>query len=218
MYDYIRDWYASNSSCLPRSMEGKSRKCSGSGGGNSCRGMSEELCGRAKPWRAGAPLKELVEHPWETYQPPKGVVEGLGSWGSCAFVATGETVRRVPCVSSISNLAKLIERCSEGAEDHGAEEVSWGMPRENRHVSFWKAVSRAHGSPFSANDLQRLEPLLNYFTPRKVDATERTSVNHLLSIVTKAMANPLGCCVNVQGYTSSMPATAFSSSHRRQPH
>jgi hypothetical protein len=143
-------------------MEGKSRKCSGSGGGNSCRGMSEELCGRAKPWRAGAPLKELVEHPWETYQPPKGVVEGPGSWGSCAFVATGETVRRVLLCrvpSRISPSCRALQR-SCGRPNSRASGMGYAKRASSRQVE--EAICSARGSAFGANDLQRLEALLKY--------------------------------------------------------
>ena len=47
--------------------------------------------------------------------------------------------RTLPC-------AELIERCSDGVEDQGAEEALWGQERIVSSVL--EAVSRASGSPF----------------------------------------------------------------------
>eukprot|EP00238_Polyblepharides_amylifera_P014991 CAMPEP_0196581976 /NCGR_PEP_ID=MMETSP1081-20130531/36768_1 /TAXON_ID=36882 /ORGANISM="Pyramimonas amylifera, Strain CCMP720" /LENGTH=539 /DNA_ID=CAMNT_0041902409 /DNA_START=194 /DNA_END=1813 /DNA_ORIENTATION=+ len=92
VYDYIRDFYASNVSCTPRSIDTASQKCSGSGGGNSCRGFEKGQCRLTGPWDPSQPLGSHALFPWpSSYKGPNGV-EPLGSWGSCAFVATGETV------------------------------------------------------------------------------------------------------------------------------
>jgi len=47
-----------------------------------------------------------------------------------------------------AQLAKLIERCSDGGEDQGADEALWGS-RES-FSSVLEAVSRVSGSPFSS--------------------------------------------------------------------
>ena len=46
------------------------------------------------------------------------------------------------------NIAKLLERCSDGVEDQGAGEASRGIKKIN-HVSL-RAFLRASGSRFSA--------------------------------------------------------------------
>lgn len=91
VYQYIRDFFSANASCVPRSLRGKSRECSGAGGGNSCRGMGEPYCQPAPAWVPGKAMESV--YPWNTYKSPHGK-EPPGSWGKCAFVATGEQVRR----------------------------------------------------------------------------------------------------------------------------
>eukprot|EP00959_Pyramimonas_sp_CCMP1952_P385520 8079375-Pyramimonas_sp.AAC.1 len=56
-------------------------KCSGSGGGNSCRGLvgGVKYCAPAPPWKPGGGAASVF--PWPAnYKGPQGA-EAVGSWG-----------------------------------------------------------------------------------------------------------------------------------------
>ena len=61
--------------------------------------------------------------------------------------------------------AKVIQRCSDDAEDQRADEAFMGgMPRENRHVSFGSRLPCERLSPFSAEDRVRFRVRVGWRT------------------------------------------------------
>ena len=97
VYDYLRDVMSSPTMCRPRSLGTGKLRCAGSGGGMSCRGADLPVCEPAPaPSLTDAGCTRVV--PWR--RPP--IVLGTaddkvmqpGALGSCAFIATGETVLR----------------------------------------------------------------------------------------------------------------------------
>mmetsp|Transcript_56107 Transcript_56107/g.177784 ORF Transcript_56107/g.177784 Transcript_56107/m.177784 type:complete len:121 (-) Transcript_56107:88-450(-) len=78
---------ASGSACTPRSLAGTRQTCSGMGGGLSCRGKKLPACEPAPAAQDGRP--PLAPKPSIFRGPEKFEA---GSWGRCAFIATGENV------------------------------------------------------------------------------------------------------------------------------
>lgn len=98
VYDFLRDVMASPTMCRPRSLGTASKlPCRGMGGGMSCRGATLPLCEAAGSPPVGP---KGFSKPVQWRKPP--LVFGTdddsimqpGALGSCAFIATGETVLR----------------------------------------------------------------------------------------------------------------------------
>jgi len=102
------------------------------------------------------PGDPLSDPSCETFHAMSGIFEGyereyceLSAQVTCKTGALTGLAAGAPPTPPLSSPAaclrtvQLIERCSAGVEDQGAEEVLWGQ-KENRHVSFWKpALVRA---------------------------------------------------------------------------
>mmetsp|Transcript_884 Transcript_884/g.3238 ORF Transcript_884/g.3238 Transcript_884/m.3238 type:complete len:227 (-) Transcript_884:93-773(-) len=88
VYDYLRDYMASEVPCTPRSLQGKNIKCSGMGGGLSCRGAKDPVCKEAP--LVGPDGRGPIHPSPDIYRGPK--IFAPKEWGRCAFIATGENV------------------------------------------------------------------------------------------------------------------------------
>ncbi|KAK3281420.1 hypothetical protein CYMTET_10794 [Cymbomonas tetramitiformis] len=88
VYDYIMDFMGSPKGCIPRALEGVNVKCSGGGGGHSCRGQGLPFCNKTSSWKK--PPKTPPLFPLTNLYVSSAGREEPGSWGSCAFLGVGD--------------------------------------------------------------------------------------------------------------------------------